>query len=1020
VIWTLQIQHTMNRKPTRSHVSIFRLGMFSVICCTLLTVCTEAAQASAKPKTARSQVRSDIIVHGKVSDKAGPVPGVTISLKNNTKTAVSTDANGNFSIRVPENGTLIFQAVGFNTLEVPVNGKTLINVTMTEGISNLDEVVVVGYTTKSLSQLSSSVAVVSGEKLRDVTSNDVTSMLQGKAAGVIVSATSGSPNAEPSIIVRGSSSITAGAGPLYVVDGVIGGTVNPNDVESVTILKDAAATGLYGSRASNGVIIITTKTGKAGNNQLNFSATTGLNTASMGNFDVMDSQQLYDYQKTFFDPAVFARDRPASILAQNTDWRSLAFQTGLTQNYTISASGGSEKTQVYISGNYYNEEGTVRTSGRQAYNLRTNITHAISSKLKLGVRLDASYRKFQEEASGNYGALVGATRNLPWDNPFNADGSIRKGTEEGWIGREHDNFLHGWQYNTDETRRSSLSTDVKLDYLISKNLTFTSSNRATFTNTRRELYYDVRAKAGIGLGQLTNALGYSNNLITSNRLLYDKSFGKHNLSAIAVAEAEKNYVEGNQMFGQGLVAGLHVMNAASQILSSGNLNGSISENAFSKGLVQVDYNYNNRYFAVGSYIKEASSRFGANHRSGDFYTLGASWILSNENFMADQKIFDLLKFRASYGSTGNAQIEDYQTLGLYSYSSQYSGFSASTPFQLANADLTWEKAKSFNLGLDIGFFKRISLNVDVYDKTSAALLLDVQLPYTSGFTSVIRNVGSVRNRGLELNLNTVNLNGAFRWETNFNIAFNKNRVMKLDQGQDIINDNGFDPPTIVSVGHDLNSFYMRKWAGVDPANGDPLWEKVSTDASGNQTITKTNALSEATSQYVGSFSPDFTGGFTNTFSYKAFSLSAFFNFVSGNEVYNSSRSSFDSDGAYETVNNMLPMADWSRWEKPGDVATHPKAVFGGNLNSNKVSSRFLEDGSYIRLRNINLGYELPKGLLARLNVKNARVFVSGDNLWTGTKYSGMDPEVSIGPGGGNSSDRYPISKKILFGINIGL
>jgi TonB-linked SusC/RagA family outer membrane protein len=1010
----------MNKKPTQNHSSIFRIGLVSMVCCSILTICTEVAQANVPGHTSNAQQRADIIVKGKVSDKTGPVPGVTISLKNNTKVAVSTDANGNYSIRVPEDGILIFQAVGFNTVEVPVNGKTVINVTMNEGISNLDEVVVVGYTSKSLSQLSSSVAVVSGEKLRDVTSNDVTSMLQGKAAGVIVSASSGSPNAEPSIIVRGSSSITAGAGPLYVVDGIIGGTVNPSDVESVTILKDAAATGLYGSRAANGVIIITTKTGKAGNNQVNFSATTGINKVNMGNFDVMDSQELYDYQKTFFDPAIFARDRPASLLQQNTDWSDLAFRTGVTQNYTLSVSGGSEKTQVYISGNYYNEQGTLRTTGRESYNLRTNISHSINSKLKVGVRLDASYRKWQEDASGNYGAIVGSTRNLPWDNPFNADGSIKKGTEEGWIGREHDNFLHGWQYNLNDTRRTSLAGDVKIDYLISKNLTFTSSNRANYSNTKGELYYDVRAKAGIGLGQLTNDLSYASSLITSNRLLYDKSFGKHNLSAIAVAEAEKNYNEANRLYGQGFVAGLHVMNAASQILSSGDLNGSINENSFSKGLVQVDYNYNNRYFAVGSYIKEASSRFGANHRSGDFYTMGASWILSNEEFMSQQKTFDLLKFRASYGSTGNAQIGNYQTLGLYSFSSQYAGFSASTPFQLANADLTWEKAKSFNLGLDIGFFKRIALNVDVYSKTSAALLLDVQLPYTSGFTSVIRNVGSVRNRGVELNLNTVNLNGAFRWETNFNIAFNKNRVMKLDQGKDIITDDGFSPPTIVRVGQDLNSFYMRRWAGVDPANGDPLWEKVSTDANGNRTVTTTNKLSEATSQIVGSFSPNFTGGFTNTFTYKAFSLSAFFNFVSGNEVFNASRTSFDSDGAYETVNNMKPMDDWSRWQKPGDIATHPKAVFGGNLNSNKISSRYLEDGSYIRLRNVQLGYELPKTFLTKINVKNARVFLSGDNLWTGTKYSGMDPEVSLGPGGGNSADRYPISKKILFGINIGL
>ncbi len=964
----------------------------------------------------------DRIIRGRVVDEKGEtLPGVSVQLKGTTVGTV-TNGNGEFSLNIPaDNGTLVFSFLGFTSVEAIIGASGTVNVTMNTMQSALNEVVVVGYTSRSISQLSSSVSVVSGEKLRDVTSNNVSSMLQGKAPGVIVSASSGSPNAEPSVIIRGSSSITAGSAPLYVVDGVIGGTVNPVDVESVTVLKDAAATGLYGSRAANGVIIITTKSGKAGSNQVNFSATTGINQVSMGNFDVMNSQQLYDYQKTFWNPANFNRDRPAALLSQDTDWSDLAFRTGLTQNYTLSVSGGSEKTQVYVSGNFYNEDGTLETTGRKTYNLRTNVSHDISKKVKLGARLDVGFNKFQEDASGNYGALVGATRNLPWDSPYFADGTLKRGTEPGWIGREQDNFLHGWQYNLDDTKRNSLSGDIKLDYFITKGLTFTSSNRVSYNNSKRQLYYDVRAKAGSGLGRLTNDMAFSSSLITSNRLLYETSFGKNNFSTIAVAEAEKNFAERNALLGQGFVAGLRVMNAASQILSSGNANGSINENAFSKGLVQVDYNYDNKYFLVGAYINETSSRFGANNRTGHFYTLGSSWILSNEGFMQGNKTFDFLKLRASYGSTGNAQIGNYQTLGLYSFSSQYSGFSASTPSQLANPDLTWEKVKTANLGLDVSVFKRVTLNVDLYDKTSEALLLNVQLPFTSGFTSVIQNVGSVKNKGLELNLTTLNLDkGAFKWETNFNIAFNKSKVLRLDQGKDIITDNGFSPATIVSVGHDLNSFYMRKWAGVDPQTGDPLWEKITKDANGNSVVTKTSVLSEATSQFVGSYTPDFTGGISNTFSYKAFTLSAFLNFVSGVEVFNSSRTSFDSDGAYETVNNMLPRDEWSRWQKPGDIATHPRAVFGGNKNSNKLSSRYLEDGSYIRLRNVNLGYTLPKSLLTKVKVSNARIFLSGDNLWTGTNFSGADPEVSLGQNGGNSADRYPISKKFLFGVNLGL
>jgi TonB-linked SusC/RagA family outer membrane protein len=1010
----------MIKKLTQKKIRFVRMSMVFIISIPIMGTINENASAAVKPKISVTQNVNDIVVKGVVKDKDGPLPSVTVSLKGSTKVFTATDINGNFSLKVPENGVLVFKAIGFTTQEVPVNGRSSITVVLDGSVSALNEVVVVGYTSKALSQLSSSVSVVSGEKLRDVTSNDVNSMLQGKAPGVIVSSSSGSPSAQPNVVIRGSSSITAGSAPLYVVDGVIGGTANPNDIESVTVLKDAAATGLYGSRAANGVIIITTKSGKAGKNEVNFSLTTGVNDATTGNFKLMNGQQLYDYQKTFYDPTTFNRDRPTSLLSHNTDWMNLAFRTALTQNYTVSVSGGSERTQVYVSGNYYNEQGTLRTTFNQAYNLRANITHKISNKFKLSVRLNTGFQRSADDASGNYGAIVGATRNLPWDYPYNPDGSIRKGTESNWLGREHDNFLHGWQYNLNDTRQTFLNGDVRLDYYIAPGLSFSSSNRAGYTNSKGEIYYDVRSKAGMGLGQLINNLGFQSNLITSNQLHYEKNIGKNSFSAIAVAEAETNYIDANSLLGQGLVAGLHVMNAASTILSSGALNGSTNENSFSKGLVQVDYNYDSRYFLVGSYINEASSRFGANKRAGNFFTLGSSWILSNEGFMKDQKTFDLLKLRASYGQTGNAQIGNYQTLGLYSFSSQYAGYSASVPAQLANPDLTWEKAKTVDIGLDVSMFKRITLNVDVYDKTSAALLLNVQLPYTTGYSSVIQNVGSVRNRGLELNLSTVNLKGKFNWETNFNIAFNRSKVIKLDQGKDIITDNGFTPPTIVSVGHDLNSFYMRKWAGVDPANGDPLWEKVTTDASGNKVVTKTNVLSDATPQFVGSFSPKFTGGFTNTFGYKAFTLSAFFNFVSGNMVFNSSRQNFDSDGAYETVNSIQMVNGWSRWTKPGDIATHPKAVFGGNKNSNKISSRYLEDGSYLRLRNVRFGYDLPKNFLSRIKVSSARVFVSGDNLWTLTKYSGMDPEIGLGPGGGNSVDRYPISRKVLFGINLGL
>ncbi|MFX1705504.1 SusC/RagA family TonB-linked outer membrane protein [Chitinophaga sp. CC14] len=996
-----------------------RKYLYSHVCLILLLLLLGGRNNAA----ANAGVRQDTLipVSGLITDEKGnPFPGVTVYVPS-LKTGAASDATGHYHIKAPAKGSLVFKAMGYASQEMPVNGRSKITVKMEAENANLNEVVVTGYTSKRLSQISSSVAVVSGKQLNDVTSNNVASLLQGKVAGVVVQNASGNPSVAANVTIRGSSSITAGSGPLYVVDGIIGGTANPNDIASVTILKDAAAAGLYGARASNGVIIITTKSGQAGKTQISLNSSVGFNKMSMGNMKLMNSQQLYDYQKSYFAPADFARDRPSSLLSQNTDWMDLAYRTGLTQNHLLSVSGGSEKTQFYVSGNYYKEDGIIKHTSNEVYNLRANITHRINEKLKLSTRINAASRNFENEASGNYGALVLSKINLPWDNPYNADGSIKMGTEEGWIGREHDNFLHGWQFNYDKGKQLTTYADLNLDYYITPHLTFSTYNRVSYSNLRSELYYDVRSKAGRGLGEMYNNSSYENRLITSNRLSYQRTFGEHALSAIAVAEGEKNYFENNSLYGNKIPAGLHIMDAAANIQKSPFGPGSKSENRFTKGLIQVDYTFREKYNLIGAYINESSSRFGANHRSAGFYTLGGSWILSNESFMKEQRFIDQLKIRASYGITGNAEIGDYQSLGIYAYTSQYASNPGSVPSVLQNPDLTWEKSKTANIGLDIDLLKRIALTVDVYDKTTSALLLDVPVPYTSGYAFVTRNVGSVRNRGIEFNLNTKNINGArFKWETSFNLSVNRNKVLKLNNHEDI----PYSSLQWISEGRDLYSWHMRKWAGVDPKNGDPLWEVVSTDANGKQTISTTNSYDDATLQYIGSASPDFTGGINNRFTWKGLTLSAFFNFVSGNQVYEENT----NDGSEPTSNSRVLPENHNRWQKEGDIATDPKAVYGGNKNSDLESSRFLEDGSYLRLRNITLSYDVPEFFLQRIKVSNARVFVSGDNLWTLTRFSGMDPEMGLRPysqpageSGNNfqqNSTKYPLAKKILFGINV--
>ncbi|WP_236975199.1 TonB-dependent receptor [Membranihabitans maritimus] len=946
---------------------------------------------------------------GIIKDVSGePLIGVNIRVKGTNKGS-ATDFEGRFGmVDVEDDAILVVSYIGYRTLEVPVGGQKFITVFLQSDVETLDELVVVGYSAKKQSELSSAVNVISNKDLMDVTSNSVSSMLQGKAPGLVVSNGSGDPTATSSINIRGSSSISANSNPLIVVDGIIGGSVNPSDVESVTVLKDAAATGLYGSRAANGVIIITTKSGQAGKTTIRVNSSVGFNHATGGNFEVMNTAQLYAYEQSFYPADRFAEEIPSSVLSQHTDWLDLAFRKGLTQNYVATVSGGSEKTQFYVSGNFYSEEGTLQKNFNDKYNLRSNITHQMNEKMSLDLRINAAYIEQEREPSGLNGALYGAYLNIPWDNPYSEDGQLRRGTEGNWFGREQENFLHGWQYNFNSSNGLNLNGDLNYRYSILQNLEFSSYNRVSFSDLSTQIYEDIRSKAGKGNGRLREESGFSRGLITSNRLRYFRSVGQNDFTVLGVLEGEKNYSENGSIQVDGLAPGLHVLDAASTVLNSG---GNVYENAFRKALTQVDYSFSSKYFLVGAFINESSSRFGSNNRSANFFTLGTSWILSNESFMSNQSLFDFLKLRVSYGITGNANIGNYQSLGLYSYSTQYAGNSGSIPSQIPNQDLTWEKVKTFNVGVDMDIIKRISVNLDFYRKESDGLLLNVELPFTSGFSSVTRNIGSILNKGIELNILSKNIDREIKWTTNFNIAFNKSEVLELNEDNNIIQGN-----QIVEEGEELYTWYMRKWAGVDPQNGDPLWEVVNENGS----TSTTNVYSEGTLQKAGDANPDFTGGIINTFTYKNVSLSGFFNFTYGNLVYHSSRALFDSDGAYYTFNNMVLADGWSRWEQAGDNATHPKPVFGGNKNSNQTSSRYLEDGSYIRLRNITLTYRLPQEITRRAGLADLNFFVSGDNLVTLTDFSGMDPEVALGAGGSSSSLKYPISKKILFGINITL
>jgi len=997
-------------------------------------------------KSEKSSAQQQRSVKGKVTDSSGAtLPGVSVVVKGTT-TGVITDNNGNFSlVNIPENASLQFSFVGMKTQEFTTEGKTTINVKLSEEAIGLDEVVAVGYSNKKASELSSSVAVVNEKALQGVTSNNLSDMVQGKVPGLVVSNTSGNPGQNANIVIRGVGSIGAGYSPLYVVDGIIGGDANPNDIESITVLKDAAATGLYGSRASNGVIIITTKSGKSGKTKINYSGSYGISQHLDGNLQMMNSSELYDFQKNgyqnYFNSRVAVNDPNfANISFENylpnvlspsrlnvdTDWQSLLSRTGKINKQQLSISGGNEKTTFYVSGNYYDESGTVISTYYKSMGFRANFKHKISDKVTLYVKVSGNNEKSPNDPlPGQEGVIAQYYINMPWDSPYEADGitpynPVKAGST--WLGNGKSNYIYDREHYSDITKKMGLSSDLKLDVKITDWMSFSTSNRWQFSGSDWTQLLDKNYILSIAeKGRISQTYTYQNSYLTSNLFNLKHNFGNHYFSGVLGQEYSYSKWNSTGAVGMDMVEGLSALSSAG---SPKSVSGTSSETGFLSYFGQMDYNYKGRYFLVGSARRDASSRFGANNKWGTFLTMGTSWVINRETFLSQVSWIDLLKIKFSYGTTGNANIADYLSMGTYGFATAntYNGNSGARPSRIANPDLTWEKAYTTNLGFEFSVFKRIKLEIDLYNRDNKDLLQNVPLSAASGFTGQQRNVGSVRNQGIDFNLTTVNLDGDFRWETNFNLNINKNKVLALNNSEDIANGS-----MRIREGLDLRYFYMREWAGVDPQTGDPLWVRWEdengkiingADKKDPTKVLTTNQYNQASNLFIRSAYPDLTGGIRNDLSYKNFSFSVLCNMSFGQWIYFGQRERIDSDGTFLGHNQMKPYKDWVRWEKPGDITTHPRIVSGGNLQSSSPSSRYLEDGSYFRIQNVNLSYTFPKvySLISAL-----RVYASVDNLALFTKFSGADPDVNIEnpqiTQDANSA-RYSPTKKILFGISL--
>ena len=949
-------------------------------------------------------VAQDVVVSGIVTDQVTgeTLPGVNVVVLGTTTGAV-TDINGSYTLRLADgNVVLQFSFIGFETLEIPLESRSRLDVALEPSVDMLDEIIVIAYGSTPRSNLTGSVVGLGEDDLRDVFTPRISALIQGKAPGVYARSATGRPGQTASLQIRGKGSIHTTNNPLWVVDGVPIGhsepNINPADIESITILKDASATALYGSRAANGVILVQTKRADDGVSQLSFHATTGGTQFHRGNFSLMNSQELYDYQVTW-NASV-----NESLLNVDTDWLDIATQTGIAQEYTLSYTGGTDRVNTYLSGTYYNESGALRGYEYERYSGIVNLEVKANDRLTLRGNFMGNLNNVDNREHSTYNAFT----YLPWDHPYKEDGTpIEPGsdTDYPWMGRDNSNYLYNLQWNYGASRTNNLRTTIGGDLEITDFLTFTSMNNVSFSFGNSEFYTDPRSTGGWATNGAFNAgYSYSRNRLANQMLRYHDSFGDHSVQAFVAYEFSDTHYDDNSATGHGITAGLNVLNATS---SAAGVSGFKYQSARQSMLVNVQYVYDDRYMGTASFNREGSSSFGRDNRYGNFWSFSGGWNMHYEDFMADIDWVNVLKVTASYGEVGNSP-SGFPHLGYYELTGQYAGNPAARPYQIANPLIGWEKTVSRNMAVESRLFNRLTATVDLYQRNNSGLLYNVPLPALTGFTGVWENIGEIRNRGVELSLRPEIIQRPdFQWDLSFHISFNRNEVISLYEGQPITQGS-----IRIAEGYDMDSWFMRVWYGVDPGNGDPLWEQIIENEDGTQTVQLTNVYSDATLQFTGqTSSPDYTGGLVNTIRYQNFTLAFNINFVQGVYLYNSNRQLFDSDGNYPTFNQMNLADGWSRWEKPGDIATHPRAMMGGNRDANRPSTRFLEDASYIRLRNVSLAYDLPLTTAYRIGVQHARVYVSADNLYTITDWSGMDPE---------SGALYPVVQRFMLGIQVDL
>lgn len=989
----------------------------------------------------------------------GAVPGATI-LERGTNNGVSTNTDGNFSLSVQPGASLVISSVGYTAQTVAVGGQSTINVTLATAATELTEAVVVGYGTQSKQDLTGSIVQLSSKEVGNQPVQSFEQSIQGRAAGVFIESSSGKLGQGIRVRVRGVSSISGDTQPLYVVDGIpvladnLSSTtaatnpiadINPNDIESISILKDASASAIYGSRASNGVVIVTTKRGKAGATRFSIGVQTGLSEPTHKR-EFLNNEEYVSLITEALTNRGGSRAVPANIasrlsgyaggatdpLTNNTNWQNEAFQRAPFQQYDLNASGGTDKTKFFLSGQYSDQKGIIVGNSYQRINARFNLdqqaTDRLSFGLNAGVSRSRNNRLPNDNAFSSPMQIVALSPITPFIDPRTNQLS---GAFDPNTGNPNATFpfyynpllsIEAGNYTTYVYR---VLGNIYGQFKITPDLFFRSELGIDLINQTENQVQSRLASRNIGAtnGFVFNAAQTNNRIIVNNYVAYRKTLAEqHAVDFTLGTSYEKGELTGNSTTGTQFASEAYktVVNANSITAGTSTSTSNTLVSYFARG----SYAFAGKYLVGASARVDGSSRFGINKRYGIFPAASVGWVISEESFLKNNPTLSFFKLRASIGKTGNQGFGNFVSRALFAGDAGYVGTPGQRPYQLANPDLGWESTRQIDAGLEYGFFDgRISGEFDIYQKLTTGLALSQPVPGTSGFNSLFKNVGSLENRGLEFVLNTRNLVGAFSWTTSFNASLNKNKIRDLS-GPDILGAN----LNRAQVGQPLGVFIGPEYAGVDPANGNALYYVNATKADGSLDRSTTKDINLATSVPLGNPNPTWTGGITNTFTFKGFDLSATIVGVFGSQIFDSGAQYYSTgfnNGADNQTRDQL-----NRWQKPGDITDVPKAIFGGQ-NGIGLSSRFVRNGDYGRLRTLVVGYNLPSAVAKRGFLQSARIYVQGLNLLTFTKYKGWDPEVNADylTGGLNTSqnninqgnDFYtaPQPRTYTVGINLG-